>query len=171
MTDKWPCILRLLLHLGTLTTSLKSFCRTEEGQMCGTSPKSHLSVISHSSLLFPFSLLLIVELCLCQLELFSFSWPVPRTCFLRRGDVLVRGIAGCCHGSHSSCLLVLVFWVLGKSAGNWSPEQLLHKTLLWMWVMAGGRMWNDCVNTKPDFSQIFSTVCLSECHGGAPRLV
>lgn len=151
MTDKWPCTLRLLLHLGTLTTSLKSFCRTGEGQMCGTSPKSHLSVISHSSLLFPFSLLLIVELWLRQLELFSLSWPIPRTCFLKRGDVLVHGIARCCHGSRSSCLL---YWC----SGYWANQPGI-----------GARHCFECeswqegecgtiVNTKPEFSQIFSTV-------------
>lgn len=86
--------------------------------MCGTAPKSHLSVISHSAVLFPFSLLLIVELCLCQLELFSLSWPIPHTRFLKRCEVLACDTADCCNGSHCSCLLVLVFWLLSKSAGE-----------------------------------------------------
>ena len=86
--------------------------------MCGTSPKSHLSVISHSAVLFPFSLLLIVELCLYQLELFSFSWPIPHTCFLKRCEVLVRDTANCCNRSHGSCLLVWASWLLSKSAGE-----------------------------------------------------
>jgi len=86
--------------------------------MCGIAPKSHLSVISHSAVFFPCSLLRIVELCLCQLELFSFSWPVPNTCCLKRWEVLVRDVANCCSGSHCSCLPVLVFWLLSKSAGE-----------------------------------------------------
>lgn len=67
--------------------------------MCWTSPKSHLSAISHPAVLFPFLLLLVFKLRLYQLELFSCPWPVPLSCISKRCKVLVRDSANCCSGA------------------------------------------------------------------------
>lgn len=88
----------------------------------------------------------------------SFSpWPSPY--FLKRYKDLEHGIL---RGDTAAA-----FWFgspgyWGNQLGKWSTSPLFQKTLLWMWVMSGVKIWKDCANTKTEFSQVFCIVSLNK---------